>query len=112
MSGNAKGATKHNYGLTKEIGLHNMSEADVKALPELLRNNNPVEVTDSGRWIYEIMAKDGRTRKIVTALKEVKGKLRRVVISDYWVDDLKTPIRELLNKKGVLGSYIWDAALK
>ena len=29
----------NNYGLTKEIGLHNMSEADVKALPELLRNN-------------------------------------------------------------------------
>ncbi len=91
-----EGATKHNYGLAKEIGLHNMSEADVKALPELLRKNDPVEVTDSGKWVYEVVAKDGRTRKVVTALKEINGKLRRVVVSDYWVDDIKTPIRELL----------------
>ena len=90
------GATKRNYGLTKEIGLHNMSEADVKALPELLRKNDPVEVTDSGRWVYEVVAKDGRTRKVVTALKEINGKLRRVVISDYWLDDIKTPIRKLV----------------
>lgn len=91
-----KGKYESNYGLTKEIGLHNMSEAEVKALPELLRKNDLVEVNSRGQHIYEIMAKDGRTRKVVTALKEINGKLRRVVVSDYWVDDIKTPIRELL----------------
>ncbi len=91
-----QGATKRNYGLTKEIGLHNMSEADVKALSDILRKYEPVEITDSGRWIYEIVGKNGKTRKIVTALKNINGKLKRVVISDYWVGDIKTPIRELL----------------
>jgi len=90
-----KGATKRNYGLTKEIGLHNMSEADVKALPDILRKYEPVEINSRGQHIYEITGENGKTRKIVTALKEINGKLRRVIVSDYWVDDIKTPIREL-----------------
>lgn len=91
-----QGATKRNYGLTKEIGLHNMSEADVKALPDVLRKYEPIEITDSGKWVYEVTGENGKTRRIITALKEINGKLRRVVVSDYWVDDIKTPIRELL----------------
>lgn len=61
-------------------------------------NSHPtgVEVTESGRKIYEIATKDGRIRRIVTALKEIDGKLRRVIISDYWKDELKTPVRYLL----------------
>lgn len=73
-----------------------MSEADVKAIPDILRKNEPVEITDSGKWVYEIVGENGKTRKIVTALREINGKLKRVVVSDYWVDDIKTPIRELL----------------
>lgn len=73
-----------------------MSEDDVRALPDILRKYEPVETTNSGKWIYEIAGENGKTRKIVTALREINGKLRRVVISDYWVDDVKTPIRELL----------------
>lgn len=70
--------------------------AIVKALPDLLQKYKPVEVTDSGKWVYEIAGENGKTRKIVTALKEIKGKLRRILISDYWVDAPKYPIRELL----------------
>lgn len=73
-----------------------MSEADVKDLPDILRKYKPVDITDSGKYIYEILGENGKTRKIVTALKEINGKLRRVIVSDYWVDDIKTPIRELL----------------
>ena len=89
-------ATKRNFGLTKEIGLHNMTEKEVKALPQLLRQYKPVEVTDSGQMLYKIRRKDGRIRKIATSLREINGKLKRVIVSDYWIDDLKTPVRELL----------------
>ncbi len=91
-----EGKVERNYGLTKAIGTHNMSKADIKALPDILRKYKPVEITDRGQYIYEILGENGKTRKIVTSLREINGKLRRVVVSDYWVDDIKTPIRELL----------------
>lgn len=91
-----EGKIERNYGLTKEIGLHNMSEADVKALPDILQKYEPVEVNDRGQYIYEILGENGKTRRIVTALREINGKLRRVIISDYWINDIKTPVRELL----------------
>lgn len=90
------GATKNNYGITKAIGTHNMSEADLKALPDILRKYEPVEITDSGKWVYITTGKNGKIRYTVTAPKRINGKLERVVISDYWLNDIKTPIRELL----------------
>lgn len=73
-----------------------MTEKEVKALPQLLRQYKPVKTNCRGQHLYEIVANDGRIRRIVTSLKEINGKLKRVIVSDYWIDDLKTPVRELL----------------
>ena len=91
-----EGKVERNYGLTKAIGTHHMSEEDIRALPRLLRNNKPVEITPSGKEIYKILDKNGKTRLIATSLKEINGKLKRVISSDYWVNEVKTPIRKLV----------------
>ena len=83
--------TERNYGMTKDVFLHQMSKKDVMKMRRSMRKSQNVEVTESGRRIFKNTYRPDKVRKTVTSQSQISDKVDDIIASDYWMDVEKTP---------------------
>lgn len=76
--------TKRNYGMTKDVFLHNMSKRDVMMMRRSMRKSQNVEITESGKRIFKNTYRPDKVRKTVTSRSQISDKVDDIIASDYW----------------------------
>lgn len=81
--------TKRNDGMVKEVYVHDMSKKNVEGVRRSIRKSKIVEVTESGKQIYERKRLLGKNR--ITALRpaEKNDGVDYLISSDYFVNTTK-----------------------